>query len=107
MKKIKTLLVLACVMLASCVNTNIQGKYITSDNEVVITFSGDSAFVDTADSGCGIGAYKFNKDENMYVLIPSELDQYDKDSFQVKVLNGDSLEIWHSCTDREIIRKMP
>jgi hypothetical protein len=106
MKRI-ALLVLVCVVFASCANTIIQGEYITSDEKVVITFSGDTAFVDTADSGCGIGAYKFNKDENMYVLIPSEIDQYDKDSFQVKVLNDDSLEIWHSCTNKEIIRKKP
>lgn len=36
----------------------LQGRYISSDSKALFTFTGDSLYIDCADSGCGIYAMK-------------------------------------------------
>ena len=38
----------------------LQGSYITNDSEALYTFSGDSLYIDCANSGCGINAFKLS-----------------------------------------------
>jgi uncharacterized protein YqkB len=80
----KLLLFISLFISFSCFSQELDGIWVSDDNELSFTFSGDSLYVDIAIDGCGITTYRLiNRHNTLSGIIEYDareiyLESYDK-----------------------------
>jgi hypothetical protein len=112
MKQIKALLVMMLMVLGLNTSpaTNLDGRYISKSGELMFTFVGDSLYVDTWPSGCGISCYKLRTLSNHGRIVTfsaydtyfdGETETYRQVLIRVEKLGKDRYLIEYSCKDKD------